>query len=154
MRGAPGALPENVVAIGTLDAIHQLDAPVTVVDTPHASDPLRSAENPRLVVHQSRLFLVYNPADSHSPMGPRTLHLARVGVDSRGAAGKFDLEDDRRLYFVSPDGRLPRISKNWSPFVADGQLHFIFSSSPLQVLRVANADLFNAAPMAKTTAPA
>ena len=144
--GIGGQSLSNRLAVVRLDAQHQPQGAWTFLQTPRPRGNNDTAEDPRLIVHQGRVWVVYTLSDDGERMGPRRIHLAELLHDLDAPTDAWRLGPDKRMIYVPQyaDGRsgpLPQIEKNWSPFVHRDQLHFIYKSNPLEVLRLENTDL-------------
>ena len=81
------------------------------------------SEDPRVIQHGDRRFLVFNDV---IPMEkrPRSIWMGELN------------QEYKIVHSVSPLKTNPsRTEKNWSPFFYEGDLHFIYSINPHQVLK-------------------
>ncbi len=96
-----------------------------------------SDEDPRLVIVDGLLHVIYNSAKEQS----RQIHVARVIV-STGDKDEvaFSLEHDKTLQFTQQTGDAIW-EKDWSPFSYQNELHLIYRANPPLVLRVTQNQL-------------
>jgi predicted GH43/DUF377 family glycosyl hydrolase len=103
-----------------------------------------SAEDPRLQVFSGELYVIYNINFA----GNRRMQVGRVHVDRRSSKGlHFALVGHQHLDPPNnPERFALRWQKNWSPFVHNADLHFLYESNPPWVLKVDRAKLGAADP--------
>lgn len=83
-------------------------------------------QDPRFVVYNSSLYIVYN--NSFPPLNQREMFLSKIVNENN----KFIALEAQKLTY-EPDPTLDQ--KNWVPFVHDNQLYFIYSFEPYKILR-------------------
>lgn len=94
----------------------------------HALFPSK-AQDPRLIVVNDELYMVYNNI-IESPHGEiRRMHIAKMVYDG----GKFQLESPQCL-IKYPEENPRRHEKNWTPFAWQNYLLLIYSVNPHRIL--------------------
>lgn len=106
-------------------------APVALIDVrPRAADDVTGDTGPqdaRLFRYEGHVWMVYNMATGANT---RRVFIQRV-ADLEGTL----LRDTRPVELTFPELRLRAVEKNWTPFVHCDQLCFVYSFSPLVLLR-------------------
>jgi predicted GH43/DUF377 family glycosyl hydrolase len=102
-----------------------------------------SAEDPRLQVFGGDLYVIYNINFA----GNRRMQVGRVQVDRGSPKGPhFALAGHQHLDPPNDPERFAlRWQKNWSPFVHNAALHFLYESNPPWVFKVDSTQLGTAA---------
>ena len=104
-------------------------------------------QDPRLVAHQGRYFVVFSAATSEDEYGQRRVHLAELELSRQPpqVAPTTSLGRIRRLRPVAGDKGdafpMNHWEKNWSPFSWGRALYFIYRTSPHLILRLNDDDL-------------
>lgn len=129
------------LGIMTLDETLTPHGEFSFLPTPHSPPAPEASEDPRLINHDGRLFVVYNASHVGVGVALRRIHVAEVLVDTSAPRWQFCLQHDKRLLARIPGRGPPLMEKNWSPFSYDGALHFIYQSSPTLMLRLGEAAL-------------
>lgn len=143
------------IGIVPLNENFQPAGPFSLLDTTEEGDVRSTAEDPRLINYDDDVYLVYNT--THEPKPVRHMHIGRiestrVNIESAPVCGEsapdrhelhYSLHDRKEMLFA-PDKLGPRtMEKNWTPFVYQGDLHFIYDTNPPRVLRVEHQALLN-----------
>jgi hypothetical protein len=119
------------IAVVHLDDEFQPIGPTSILETRDDLDLNPTAEDPRLVVHLERLFIVYNSSmDGKVDHTHRAIYLAEVALGD--PEGRETFRVIRRKKLQIPSGQ-QRIEKNWTPFSTAGRLHFIYTTNPTHV---------------------
>ncbi len=95
-------------------------------------------EDPRLFIHGEKIYVCYNdcPKECREIKNPpRAMYLAEVTF----AKGEWGLTNILRLSFNRPEelerGFTKNVEKNWSPFIYQEEIHFIYAYDPLIVVK-------------------
>lgn len=129
------------LGIVQLDSAFKVVRGPTLLDTRDVPWANHTSEDPRLIVHENQMYIVFNATHDGSMNSRRAIRLARLRVPS-----VLDPEDDFEVVAVSElianeQGFRPWQEKNWSPFSYDGLLHFIYRSNPPKMYRIEAGDL-------------
>lgn len=85
------------------------------------------SEDARLILHQDRVFLVFNDLNAPERNYVRRMYMAEISNDS----GRWILKKRATRLFLEKMGR---IEKNWVPFFADQSLYFIYGEEPHTII--------------------
>jgi predicted GH43/DUF377 family glycosyl hydrolase len=122
--------PSSQIAMVQLDDELQPIGPTSILETRIDLALNPTAEDPRLVVHQGRLFVIYNSTMDGKVQTNRAMFLAEMGLHGPKNNLIFHLVRRKRLEIASEQ---QRTEKNWTPFSTAGQLHFIYNTNPPHV---------------------
>jgi hypothetical protein len=84
------------------------------------------AEDPRLIVWEDQLVVVYNDLVNNS----RRMHLAFLEQTQNG----FKVS---KIQPLAKEGEMKNTEKNWVPFVFEGELFFLYETNPWTVIKYA-----------------
>lgn len=82
------------------------------------------AEDPRLIVYNNQLVVVYNDLVDRS----RRMHLAFLTLDNE----TFEVQ---KIQALKKEGAEKNTEKNWVPFVFEDQLYFVYETQPWTILK-------------------
>ena len=103
-------------------------------------EPESGAEDPRLIVHNGALLVLFNRNVPRQQT--RRMQLAQL-LPPNPQTSHFTVKWVKQLEWAD---HMRTIEKNWTPFVQGGQLHFIYQSNPPVVLSAHEAQLSNNEP--------
>lgn len=127
--------PWMQVGVVDLDERLQAAGPVSLFDarTDHRLNP--TAEDPRLLCHDDRLFVVYNSTmDGNVLRTRRQVHLAELAPSGRPGQRHYAVVRNKELTIAG--GCTTEVEKNWTPFSYAGELHFAYTTNPPRVLKL------------------
>lgn len=116
------------IGLITLDEQYHPTSDATIYDPKSNSPGISQTEDPRLFKWNDKIFLLYNDSIDGTVFGPRKMHLAEITSPS----GAKNLEFGPAIRLVY-DQEI-KTEKNWSPFIHNDQIYFIYSFQPLLVL--------------------
>lgn len=116
------------IGLVTLDEQYHPTSDVTVYNQKSTVTGISQTEDPRLFRWNEKIFLLYNDSLDGNVFGPRKMFLAEI--TSPLGAKKLEFGPAIRLMY---DQEI-KTEKNWSPFIHNNQIYFIYSFQPLLVL--------------------
>jgi hypothetical protein len=146
LNGSIACIDSYIVLAYRLDKFDSMDGPSSQIVMVQLDDELQpigstsiletridlalnpTAEDPRLVVHQGRLFVTYNSAmDGKVLHTNRAMFLTEVGFYGPNNDLIFHTVRRKKLEIASVQ---QHTEKNWTPFSTADQLHFIYNTNP------------------------
>jgi hypothetical protein len=129
--------PSMQIAMVELDAdLQPLGAP-SILETREDLSLNATAEDPRLLPHKGRLFVIYNSTlDGKRYETARHIFAAEVAISGTPGARLFRIARRKRL---SVGAMQQQTEKNWTPFSMTAGLYFIYSTNPPHVFALEDA---------------
>ena len=90
------------------------------ISTPEVNECCLGPEDPRIIVNENNQILIsFNMID----------------IDKKRKIWFYDIFNHRQIPLTISDHSLLNVVKNWSPFIKDNELYFIYSYNPLKILQ-------------------
>lgn len=129
------------LGIVQLDGNFKVTRGPSILDTRDVPWANHTSEDPRMLDHNNKLYVVFNATHDGSMESRRAIRLAQVRVPS-----VLEPEDDFEVMGVSElilnePGFRPWQEKNWSPFSHDNTLHLVYRTNPPKIYRIEPPDL-------------
>ena len=125
-------LPSTFLGVVELDSNFEQIGRTSQLDlrknlTGDQSKIMSKGEDPRLIVYHDEIYIVYNDSISDKANSPRKMYLGKLSEDSDGV---YKLEKVIPLDYLDN-----YTEKNWSPFVYNDGLHFVYSFDPFLLIQ-------------------